>query len=89
VQIIEHPEVWNQEEIDDISNRCGCFMHHVNRICGAYLRYHERAKTLGISSLQHSELYDPLNTLPDLKRLCKKIFGLKSVKLSNGKRVRL
>jgi hypothetical protein len=55
--------------------------------CGGEFSHH--MDELGISYLEAELLNDPLNTLADLKRLVKEIFGVQEVKLTNGEVVKL
>lgn len=92
VKIIEHPEQWNQKRYPhSMSSGCGCFIFWVDKFArmGPETNIVESAKVLRIELDDSWELFDSANTIDDLKSLCRRIFGLKSVKLSNGKRVRL
>lgn len=87
--ILEHPRQWKQSQPPSPGHPCGCFMHHacvIGRI-NPFGGTSARQKALGIDQEQYRELYDGGNTLKRLKQLCRRIFGIKSVTLSSGKRV--
>lgn len=100
-QIIEHPETWNQIYYHSNDNGCysytGCGTKHCfHGWCQKLIGLPETTpvlyaarKALGIT-LEHAEhLVRPENTLDDLKRLCREIFGIKTIRLDSGKVVKL
>jgi hypothetical protein len=100
-QIIEHPETWDQRRSHSNKHgmvcvtRCGtkhCFHGWVQKLLGLQENMHAFADTmkpLKISREAALDLNYPYNTIEDLKRLCKTIFGIKQIKLSTGKIMKL
>jgi hypothetical protein len=89
--IHENPDLWKQNYSPRLHSSCGCFIHHVLVIGGAKTNeqivfYRQTASEL-LETSWHSVclLYSARNTLSDLNRLCKKIFGIKRLRLKNGK----
>jgi uncharacterized membrane protein len=95
VLVIEHPAYFDQIIPPHPKRKCGCYLHHVIKLSGAIFDPAERdgarfaARLLSISILESDKLYVADNTLPDLKRLVKEIFGVKQVTLTNGEVVKL